>query len=83
MTDRRTLPVPDGLEGLRLDAALSRLFGLSRTAAAEIIAGGSATLDGKPSIKSDRVSAGNMNHELYRILPFLEMITRSAEGGLS
>ncbi|MDX6203672.1 MAG: rRNA synthase, partial [Frankiales bacterium] len=59
MTDRRTLPVPDGLEGLRLDAALSRLFGLSRTVAAELVAGGLATLDGKASSKSDRVSAGS------------------------
>jgi 23S rRNA pseudouridine1911/1915/1917 synthase len=58
VTDRRTLPVPDGLEGLRLDAALSRLFGLSRTAAADLVAAGLATIDGKPSSKSDRVSAG-------------------------
>ena len=33
----RLLPVPDGLDGLRLDVALSRLFGLSRTAAADLI----------------------------------------------
>ncbi|MFP5220140.1 MAG: RluA family pseudouridine synthase [Actinomycetes bacterium] len=58
MSQRRTLPVPEGLEGLRLDAALSRLLGLSRTAAAEIIAGGGATLDGRPAGKSDRVLAG-------------------------
>ena len=30
--DRRALPVPDGLDGMRLDQAVSRLFGLSRTA---------------------------------------------------
>ena len=29
----RALPVPDGLEGQRVDQALSRLFGLTRTAA--------------------------------------------------
>ena len=50
--------MPEGLEGLRLDAALSRLLGVSRTAAAEIIAGGGATLDGRPAAKSDRVLAG-------------------------
>ena len=33
-SDRRSLPVPDGLDGMRLDQAVSRLFGLSRTAAA-------------------------------------------------
>jgi 23S rRNA pseudouridine1911/1915/1917 synthase len=60
VTERRTLPVPEGLEGLRLDAALSRLLGLSRTAAAEIIAGGGAQLDGRPAGKSDRVLAGSV-----------------------
>ena len=58
MTQRRTVPVPEGLDGLRLDAAISRLFGLSRTAAAEIVGAGGATLDGKATIKSDRVLAG-------------------------
>ena len=32
--------VPDGLDGERLDAALARMFGLSRTRAAELIATG-------------------------------------------
>ena len=30
----RSLPVPEGLDGLRLDQAVARLFGLSRTPAA-------------------------------------------------
>ncbi len=58
MTVRRSLSVPEGLDGLRLDAAISRLFGLSRTAAAEIVGSGGASLDGRVSIKSDRVLAG-------------------------
>ena len=58
MSAHRTVPVPEGLDGLRLDAAISRLFGLSRTAAAEIVTSGGASLDGKPAMKSDRVSAG-------------------------
>ncbi|TQL94526.1 hypothetical protein FB559_0001, partial [Actinoallomurus bryophytorum] len=36
MAEHRSLPVPDGLEGERLDAALARLFGLSRSRAAEV-----------------------------------------------
>jgi 23S rRNA pseudouridine1911/1915/1917 synthase len=52
------VPVPEGLDGLRLDAAISRLFGLSRTAAAQIVTGGGASLDGRRAMKSDRVSAG-------------------------
>jgi 23S rRNA pseudouridine1911/1915/1917 synthase len=53
------MPVPDGLEGLRLDAALARLFGLSRTAAAAIVEAGDASVDGTPASKSDRVHAGS------------------------
>jgi 23S rRNA pseudouridine1911/1915/1917 synthase len=56
--ERRSLPVPDGLEGERLDAALARLFGFSRTRAAELIAEGDVLLDGSPAAKSDRVHGG-------------------------
>ena len=58
MTDRRTLPVPEGLAGERLDAALSRLFGFSRTKAAELVGSGDVLVDGAPAAKSDRVHAG-------------------------
>lgn len=58
MTDRRTVSVPEGLEGERLDAALARLFGLSRTKAADLAAGGRVRVDGATAGKSDRVRAG-------------------------
>lgn len=58
MTAPRSMAVPEGLEGLRVDAALARLFGLSRTAAAELASGGGVTLDGTTAGKSDRVRAG-------------------------
>ena len=58
MPDVRTLPVPDGLDGLRLDVALARLFGFSRTAAAELIDGGRVSLDGTSSPRSARVHGG-------------------------
>ncbi len=58
MTERRTVPVPDGLDGLRLDIALSRLFGLSRTAAASLADAGEVSVDGVVRRRSDRVSAG-------------------------
>jgi 23S rRNA pseudouridine1911/1915/1917 synthase len=54
----RSLPVPDGLDGLRLDAALARLLGLSRTAAADLVEQGAVHLDGGPAGKADRVAAG-------------------------
>ncbi|WP_066362144.1 RluA family pseudouridine synthase [Herbidospora mongoliensis] len=59
MADQRSLPVPDGLEGERLDAALARLFGFSRTRAAELIFDGDVLVDGSPAAKSDRVTAGS------------------------
>jgi 23S rRNA pseudouridine1911/1915/1917 synthase len=58
VADVRSLPVPDGLEGERIDAALARLFGLSRSRAAEVIGAGDVSLDGRPVAKSDRVHAG-------------------------
>ncbi|MEO6714404.1 MAG: RluA family pseudouridine synthase [Mycobacteriales bacterium] len=58
MTERRSLAVPDGLDGLRVDAAVARLFGLSRTSAAGIADAGDVTVDGQPRGRSDRVRAG-------------------------
>jgi len=60
VNDVRTLPLPDGLDGLRLDVAISRLFGLSRTAAADLVEAGSVTLDGRGVTKSERVHGGAM-----------------------
>ena len=59
MSSQRSLPVPDGLDGMRLDQAVSRLFGLSRTAAAALVEAGDALVDGYPRPKSDKVSAGS------------------------
>ncbi|HTX29001.1 MAG TPA: RluA family pseudouridine synthase [Streptosporangiaceae bacterium] len=56
--DERRLAVPDGLDGERLDAALARMFGLSRSRAAELIGDGLVLLDGRPAAKSERVLAG-------------------------
>jgi 23S rRNA pseudouridine1911/1915/1917 synthase len=54
----RRVPVPDGLDGERLDAALARMFGLSRSVAAELIGAGDVLVGGRPAAKSDRVPAG-------------------------
>ncbi len=51
----RSLPVPDGLAGERADAAVARLLGFSRTFAAEVVAAGGVSLDGRPVGKSDRL----------------------------
>ena len=52
------IPVPEGLEGERLDVALTRLLGLSRSRAADLIERGGVEVEGRPAAKSDRVGAG-------------------------
>ncbi|GAB3274769.1 RluA family pseudouridine synthase [Parasphingorhabdus pacifica] len=58
MTDLRTLPVPDGLDGMRVDSGLSKLLGLSRSVAATLAESGDVVVDGAPAGKSDRLMAG-------------------------
>jgi 23S rRNA pseudouridine1911/1915/1917 synthase len=58
--EHRTVTVPDGLAGERLDAALARMFGFSRSRAADLIADGHVRVDGQTSSKSDRVDPGSM-----------------------
>lgn len=58
MPETRSLPVPDGLAGERVDAALSRLLGLSRTRAADLAEAGAVIVDGHAVGKSDRLPGG-------------------------
>ena len=57
MTER-SMPVPEGLAGMRVDAGLARLLGLSRTAAAAVAEDGGVQIDGVRVGKSDRLIAG-------------------------
>ena len=54
----RTLPVPDGLDGMRVDAGLAKLLGLSRTVVAGMAEAGDVLLDGRVAGKSDRLVSG-------------------------
>ena len=60
MPDTRVVLVPDGLEGERVDAAVARMLGLSRSRTADLITRGQVHLDGAPVSKSDRVLGGAM-----------------------
>jgi len=55
----RSLPVPDGLAGERVDAALARLLGVSRTRGAELAQSGAVLVDGAAVGKSDRLVGGS------------------------
>ena len=59
MSDVRTVLVPEGLDGSRVDAAVARLFGLSRTKAAEVASSGGVRIDGSAVLKSATVRAGS------------------------
>ncbi|HMH58750.1 MAG TPA: S4 domain-containing protein, partial [Galbitalea sp.] len=56
--ESRSLPVPDGLAGERVDAGLSKLLGFSRTFAADVAEAGGVRIDGSVAQKSDRLAAG-------------------------
>lgn len=58
MREHRSLPVPEGLAGMRIDAALSKLLGISRTAAADLATAGDVLVDATPVGKSDRIAEG-------------------------
>ena len=60
MAESRLAQVPDGLAGERIDAALARMFGLSRSKAAALAEAGEVWLDGQAVGKSDRVEAGQL-----------------------
>ncbi|ABK52805.1 ribosomal large subunit pseudouridine synthase D [Acidothermus cellulolyticus 11B] len=57
--DDRLLPVPEGLDGERVDVAIARLLGLSRTRVADLIAAGQVRVDGVVPAKSARLAAGS------------------------
>ena len=52
--------MPEGLEGERVDSAVARMLGLSRSKVAELASSGAIRVDGEPAGKSDRVIAGSM-----------------------
>ncbi|CAG7596619.1 RluA family pseudouridine synthase [Leucobacter soli] len=56
--EHRSLPVPEGLAGDRVDAGLAKLLGFSRSFAAEVARSGGVTLDGRAMGKSDRLVPG-------------------------
>lgn len=52
------MPVPDGLHGMRTDAGVARLLGLSRTVAAGLADAGDITVGGVAVDKAHKLVAG-------------------------
>nr|WP_207619495.1 RluA family pseudouridine synthase [Nocardioides sp. IC4_145] len=75
------MSVPDGLAGERVDAAIARMFGLSRTRAADLIAAGHVQLDGAEVGKSDRVLPGAvLDVTIPSMVDPLEIVPEIVEG---
>lgn len=58
--DMRSLAIPEGIDGERVDSALTRVLGLSRTVIARLLESGEVTSLGRPMLKSERVKAGQV-----------------------
>lgn len=83
MSGSRTFVVPQGLDGERVDAALARLLGLSRSKVADLAGAGHVQVDGRPVGKSDRLVGGSLvDVELPPVgpPPGLEVVAEPVEG---
>ena len=58
MPEAKYIVIPDGIADQRADAGLSKILGLSRSACADILEKGGASMNGKLLQKSDRLVAG-------------------------
>jgi 23S rRNA pseudouridine1911/1915/1917 synthase len=81
MTEQRVVLIPEGLAGERVDTAMARMFGVSRTRAADLIAQGNVQLDGAEVGKSDRVHPGAMlDVTIPALIDPLEVVPEIVEG---
>src|SRR3954469_157079 len=56
--EHRVVTLPEGVAGGGVDAVISRMFGISRTRAADLVANDHVRVDGQPVAKSERVAGG-------------------------
>ncbi len=80
MTQARSVYVPEGLAGERVDVALARLFGVSRTRASELVAAELVLLDGVAPMKSERVDAGQLLEATIPQERVVEVVAKAVEG---
>ena len=81
MSSSRILMVPDGLAGERVDVGISRMLGLSRTRAADLVSDGHVLVDGQAPARSTRLEPGAMVHvELPDEKPAVAVRPQIADG---
>jgi len=80
VNDLKVVSIPEGLAGERVDAALARLLGISRTRAAELVVEGLVVIDGRAPQKSDRVHAGSLLEATIPTARTAEVVAEPVEG---
>ncbi|MFL6154480.1 MAG: RluA family pseudouridine synthase [Marmoricola sp.] len=81
LSEERALTVPEGLAGERVDVGMARMFGISRSKAAEMVKDGLVQLDGSAAAKSDRLLPGTLLEvSLPPVVDPLEVTAELAEG---
>jgi len=60
MPELKVVLIPEGLDGERVDVAVARMLGLSRSKIIDLISDRHVLLDGVPVAKSDRARTGSM-----------------------
>jgi 23S rRNA pseudouridine1911/1915/1917 synthase len=60
MPEPKVVLIPEGLDGERVDVAVARMLGLSRSKIIDLISDRHVLLDGVPVAKSDRARTGSM-----------------------
>ena len=79
--EQRTLHVPEGLGGERVDVALARMFGISRSKAVELLSRELVQVDGRSAAKSDRLVPGSLLDVVFpRQEDLLEAVAEVVEG---
>lgn len=79
----RTLSVPEGVAGERIDSALTRVLGLSRSAIVKLLEDGDITTDGRAMSKSERVTAAQVIEVLMPVTPNADPIPLTPLEGLT
>ena len=81
MTEQRVVLVPEGLAGERVDTAIARMFGVSRTRAADLISDGHVQVDGARSASPTGSHPGAMlDVTIPALTDPLEVVPEIVEG---
>ncbi len=76
----RSVLIPEGLAGERVDVAVSRLFGLSRTRAGQLVVDGLVLVNGRTASKSERVEPDSLLEVTIPAPKVVEVVPQAVDG---